>query len=634
MDDVVSRSAGSPTYIEETARWLVATGVVVQREDASPLADVSRMRELPDALPMLLLRRAELPVGPEKRVLHATAVAARACEPGLLRALFGQDLDVDAALASLCARGLLELASHGDYRFRQSLLRELVYDSISQRSREDLHGRIGQVIESVMPEVAVQQPELLANHFAESTHVTRAIDYTMRSGDRAVALHALTDGLHHYRAAARLAERLPGGGPSERARALVQACDAARALGHEDALAIAEDALSGPLSDDVVRAALRRRAGELAARAHETQRSAEHLAEADRLTPAEGRERAELTLAKAYLARSDERPAEALAVGKTAVKEALAANDGGLALAAEEAVAIFAADSGSAEESLRATERCVEHATAIGDLSGLARALALLTYAALDRGELAKAEDLAHQLLGAESRLGNISGEAGALRALGRSFFGLGRFAEAEATLGRALGLADPLAQGAQPADPASTLLVLGSLAIERGDFISAATTLSEARAVSERSPARAHLAPRIAAELARLALYQGSLEDARQNAAAAHAAAVEHECRRCGAGIAATLIEVACASDDLVVADARRTEGLEHAFRLGLPVASAEIRAASARLLAAHGDVAGARNECTEALAVFEKNGPTYLAERTRRRIAELDLEGKAQSA
>ena len=634
VDDIVARSAGSPTYIEETARWLVATGVVVEREDASPLADVSRMRELPDGLPMLLLRRAEPAVGPEKRVLHATAVAARACEPGLLRALFGQDLDVDAALASLCARGLLELASHGDYRFRQSLLRELVYESISTRNREDLHGRIGQVIESVMPEVAVQQPELLANHFAESTHVTRAIDYTMRSGDRAVALYALTDALHHYRAAARLAERLPGGGQSERARALVQACDAARALGHEDALAIAEDALSGPLADDVVRAALRRRAGELAARAHETQRSAEHLAEADRLTPAEGRERAELTLAKAYLARSDERPAEALAVGRTAVKEALAANDRGLALAAEEAVAVFAADSGSADESLRATERCVEHATAIGDLSGLARALALLTYAALDRGELAKAEDLAHQLLGAESRLGNISGEAGALRALGRSFFGLGRFAEAEATLGRALGLADPLAQGAQPADPASTLVVLGSLAIERGNFVAAATTLSEARAVAERSPARAHLGPRIAAELARLALYQGSLDDAAQHAAAAHAAAVEHECRRCGAGIAATLIEVACANGDLTIADARRTEGLEHAFRLGLPVASAEIRAASARLLAAHGDVAGARNECIEALAVFEKSGPTYLAERTRRRIAELDVEGKAQTA
>jgi hypothetical protein len=634
VGDVVARSAGSPTYIEEAARWLVATGVVVEREGASPLAEVSRMRELPDALPMLLLRRAELAAGSERRVLHATAVAARASEPALLRALFGLDVDVDSALASLCTRGLLEVTSHGDYRFRQSLLRELVYDSIPPGSREDLHGRIGQVIESVMPEVAVQQPELLAYHFAESTHLGRAIDYAMRSGDRAVSLYALADALHHYRAAARLAERLPGGGPVERARALLLACDAAQALGQADALAIAEDALAGALSDDAIRAALQRRAGELAARAGETQRSAEHLAEADRLTPTEGRERAELTLAKAYLARSDERPGEALTVARAAVKEALAADDRALALAAEEAVAVFAADAGSPDESLRATERCVEHAAAVGDLSGLSRALALLTYAALDRGELAKAEDLAHQLLGTEARLGNVSGEAGALRALGSCFFGLGRFAEAETTLERALALGDPLAQGAQPADPGSTLLVLGSLAIERGDFAGANATLAEARAVAERSPSRAHLAPRIAAELARLALYQGSIEEATQQAAAAHAAALEHECRRCGAGIAATLVEVACASGDLAVADARRTEGLEHAFRLGLPVASAEIRAASARLLAAHGDLVAARKECADALVIFEERGPTYLAARTRRRIAELDLEGKAQSA
>src|SRR5207237_3961012 len=101
-------------------------------------------------------------------------------------------------------------------------------------------------------------------------------------------------------------------------------------------------------------AALRRRAGELAARSGATQRSAEHLAEADRLTPAEGRERAELTLAKAYLARSDDRPTEALAVARTAVKEALAANDRALALEAEEAVAGFGADAGSQDASLRA----------------------------------------------------------------------------------------------------------------------------------------------------------------------------------------------------------------------------------------------------------------------------------------
>jgi class 3 adenylate cyclase len=633
--DVIARSGGSPMYIEEIAHWLLSTGVVVQRETASPLADVSRMRELPDGLPMLLLRRAEQANGPERRVLHATAVAARACEPALLRALFGRDVDVDASVSSLCARGLLELTTHGDYRYRQSLLRELVYDSIAPRSRQDLHGRIGQVIESVMPEVAVQQPELMAHHFAESTLAARAIDYALRSGDRAASLHALTDALYHYRAAAELAKRLPSGGADERARALLRACDAARALGRlGDALAIAEEALAAAPVDDAVRAALRRRAGELAARSGQTQRSAEHLADADRVTPAAGRERAELTLAKAHLARSDDRPGEALTVGHTAVKEALAAGDRALALEAEEAVAAFAAAAGAQDEWLRSTERCVEHATAIGDLSGLTRGLAGLTYAALDRGDLSLAEDLANQRLGAESRLGNVSGEAGALRALGRVFFGQGHFAEAESTLQRALSLADPLAQGPHPADPASTLLVLGSLAIEQGDYSTAATTLSQARAVAERSQGRTHVAPRVAAELARLALHRGLVDEATQHASAAYAAATEHECRRCGAGIAATLVEVACATGDLAVADARRTEGLEHAFRLALPVATAEIRAASARLLAARGDIAGARNECLEALAVFEKLGPTYFAERTKRRILELDVTGNAQTA
>ena len=316
------------------------------------------------------------------------------------------------------------------------------------------------------------------------------------------------------------------------------------------------------------------------------------------------------------------------------MKEALAANGRALALEAEEAAAQFAADAGSADESLRATERCVEHAMTIGDLSGLARALASLTYAALDRGDLEPAEDLANQFLGAESRLGDVAAEAGALRALGRVYFGEGRLAEAESTLDRALALADEVSQSPQPADPSSTLLVMGSLAIERGDFARAATTLAEARALAERSSARDHVASRATAELARLALLQGDLESANQYASAAHTTATAHSCRRCGAGIAATLVEVACAVGDLAMADARRTEGLEHAFRLGLPVATAEIRAASARLLSARGDVTAARNECVEALTVFEKLGPKHMVDRTKRRITELDVTGRAQTA
>src|SRR5205814_3957608 len=111
-----------------------------------------------------------------------------------------------------------------------------------------------------------QQPELLAHHFESSGQIPRAITYAMHAGERAASLYALEDALHHFRSAAELARRLPGGGADERARALLRACDAARGLGLADALAMAEEGLAAGPSDDAVRAALRRRAGELAAR--------------------------------------------------------------------------------------------------------------------------------------------------------------------------------------------------------------------------------------------------------------------------------------------------------------------------------------------------------------------------------
>ena len=307
--EVATRTEGGPTYLVEAAHWLVATGVVVQRDDSTPLADVGRVSELPGTLPMLLLRRAESASAEERRVLHATAVAARSCDPALLRALFGGDLDVDACLAGLVAKGLLEVSGRGEYRFRQAFLRELVYGSMLVRHRQELHGRLGQVIENVLPEVAIQQPELLADHYANSAHPARAIDYGMRAGGRAEALHDLADALHHYRNVAEVAQGLPDGNEA-RAVALLRASDAARGLGREgDALTLAEEGLAGAPAEGEVRGALRRRAGELAARARAVERSAEHLAEAERLTPETGPERAELTLAKAYLARSDERSA-------------------------------------------------------------------------------------------------------------------------------------------------------------------------------------------------------------------------------------------------------------------------------------------------------------------------------------
>ena len=624
--DVALLAQGNPAYCEEAVRHLTASGVIVQREGTTPLVDLSDRPALPASLQQLLLRRVDAIAPEDRRVLHAASVAGRTFDAALLRAIYAQEVDVDGALDRLAAAGIVEREG-GLVRFRQSELQEVVYGAMLARHREELHGRVGLAIESGRPEVAVQQPALLATHFAASSHTMRAIDYAFRAAERASALHDLASALHHYRLAASLALRLPDGS-GERARALLAASDAAAGLGQrEDALLAAEEALAGGLPENDLRAALRRRAGRLAARAGMIERAAEHLADAERLTPSFGSERAELTLAKAALARADDRPSEALTIARIAVRESRSAGDGVRELEAEAAVVACATDCGLPEEARRSLVRCAELATQLGDLSALSRTLAAQAVAALDRGEATAAEPLALELLATSARVGDVGGQARALRALAKAQELMGREDEAHRALQRALALADPnVPEAPAEADAARTLLALGRLALRQPDLALAATTLEEARVVAPRSGDEVHLAALISAELARVAVSRGAVEEARQHAAAANAAQRAHRCRRCAAEIGPALVEAALAAGDLAAADAARAAALEAAYRLNLPIAIASIRLAGGRLLVARGDVAGAGADFRAALDTFERRGPRHLVAETRAAIAEAE--------
>ena len=624
--EIAERAQGNPAYCEEAVRLLSASRVIVERDGATPLVDMSERPALPDSLQQLLLRRADAIAAPDRRVLHAASVVGRTFDAALLRSIYGAEVDVDGALDRLSETAIIE--PEGDvHSFSQTGLREVVYGAMLARHREELHGRVGIAIESGRPEVAVQQPALLALHFAASTHTMRAIDYAFRAADRAMTLHDLEGALHHYRLAAALALRLPDG-TLERARALLSASEAAAAMGdREDALLAAEEALATGLPESDLRAALRRRAGWLAAQAGMVERAAEHLADAERLTPSFGSERAELTLAKASLARADDRPSEALTIARIGVREAQGAGDGVRELQAEAAVVACATDCGLPEEARRALVRCSELATRLGDLSALSRTLAAQAVAALDRGDAHEAEGLALELLANSARVGDVGGQARALRALAKAQELMGREDESHRALQRALALADPNVPDAPAeADAARTLLALGRFALRQPDLALAATTLEEARVVAPRSGDETHLAALISAELARVAIARGAPEEARHHAAAATAAQRAHRCRRCAAEIGPALIETAIAAHDLAAADAARAVSLEAAYRLNLPIAIAAIRLAGGRLLQARRDPAGAAVDLRAALDTFERLGPQHLAAETRAAMAEAE--------
>ena len=75
--------------------------------------------------------------------------------------------------------------------------------------RREWHERIARALEERFPELAANEPELLAHHFGEAGLAGPACDYRMRAGDRAVSRSAYQEAIAHFSAGLKLAEALP-----------------------------------------------------------------------------------------------------------------------------------------------------------------------------------------------------------------------------------------------------------------------------------------------------------------------------------------------------------------------------------------------------------------------------------------
>ena len=103
------------------------------------------------------------------------------------------------------------------FSFKHALLRDAAYESLLLIGRRrDWHQRIARALEERFPELAANEPELLAHHFAEAGLIDPACDYRMRAGDRALSRSAYQEALAHFSAGLKLADTLPE--PADRMR--------------------------------------------------------------------------------------------------------------------------------------------------------------------------------------------------------------------------------------------------------------------------------------------------------------------------------------------------------------------------------------------------------------------------------
>jgi tetratricopeptide (TPR) repeat protein len=166
---ILARAEGVPLYAVETVRGLLADGRIKLSGDVyEPTADLSSIR-VPDSLRSLIASRLDALEPTDRSLLQDAAVLGQVFSADALGAITGVASDeLDMRLRTLVRRELLELETdprspeRGQYRFVQSLIREVAYGMLARRDRRARHLAVARHYESVGDD---ELAGALANHY-------------------------------------------------------------------------------------------------------------------------------------------------------------------------------------------------------------------------------------------------------------------------------------------------------------------------------------------------------------------------------------------------------------------------------------------------------------------------------------
>lgn len=210
---ILDRAQGSPLFLEALARHLIERGMLRRDPDgawqiAETLADTS----VPQTIELVLAAQIDRLDEASRELVQVAAVIGQRVPYRVLAGVYSQARRPAHRIVELVRAGILapdERAGRQGFRFRQTLLRDVAYQSILYEQRRELHRRVAERIESVFAEQLDRFAAELAHHYAQAEAYPRAFAYALRAADKSRAQHALAEALAGYRQAWQIAARHP-----------------------------------------------------------------------------------------------------------------------------------------------------------------------------------------------------------------------------------------------------------------------------------------------------------------------------------------------------------------------------------------------------------------------------------------
>ena len=191
---------------------LIESGLLHEEAEGYVLSGPLPPLAIPSSLQASLMARLDR-LAPVKEVAQIGAAIGREFSYELLAAVArrtGEQLR--EALDQLTAAGLVftrGAALHASFMFKHALVQDAAYNTMLRSQRQQLHARIGKVLEDQFPEIVDNQPEILAHHFTQAGLVDQAIEFWRRAGARSIARSTHSEAAGHFESALDLLGKLP-----------------------------------------------------------------------------------------------------------------------------------------------------------------------------------------------------------------------------------------------------------------------------------------------------------------------------------------------------------------------------------------------------------------------------------------
>lgn len=210
--EIAQRCDGVPLFVEEVARAVFEAGMLEEHEDAWELTGPLRTGLIPASIDASLMARIDR-LGEARATAQLAATIGREFPYVLLKAVSERD---ETALASDLQHIIDSVLvwKSGDneralYVFKHALVRDAAYESLLRRTRQRYHERLAAVLQERFPELAAEQPELIAHHLTGAGQDEQAIAFWEAAGQRALARTAMHEAAAHLKRAIDCVTRLP-----------------------------------------------------------------------------------------------------------------------------------------------------------------------------------------------------------------------------------------------------------------------------------------------------------------------------------------------------------------------------------------------------------------------------------------